>query len=208
MQEQARRKSGSAWTQLLIGVLVTPFSAVALFWGSSYGIAALSEGWHPVWFGDSSSAQVLVLNPDRSPDGFSVESTPVSLLAGYRAQNPGCTFLIPLDRKDEVQKRLETDLKLPTSTLEIKRLSAGEEEITLSFMDRADDSHGSRYKASKDGVQLESYRYAGDRDGIGIVLFAMFITFVIHVVGLGVLLGRAIFWWRRSRRVGAVTMQA
>lgn len=206
-QEQARRKSGSAWTQLLIGVLVTPFSAFALFWGSSYGIATLSEGWHPVWFGDSSSAQVLVLNPDRSPDGFSVQLTPVSILAGYRARNSGCTFLIPLDRKDEVQKRLETDLKLPTSTLEIERISEGEEEITLSFTDRADDSHGSRYRARKDGVQLESYRYAGDRDGIGIVLFVMLITFVTHVVGLGILFGRGIYWWRRSRRVSAVTVQ-
>lgn len=32
---------------------------------------------------------------------------------------------------------------------------------------------------------LESYRYAGDRDGIGIVLFAMLLGLRIHVVVLG-----------------------
>lgn len=206
MQEQVRRKSGSAWTQLFIAVLVTPFSARGLFWASTYGIAAISEGWHPVWFGDSSNAQVLVLNPDQSPDGFSVELTPISFLTSYRVAHPGCTFFIPVDRQDQVQRRLETNLKVSTSTLEIKKVSAGEEEITLWFMDRTDDSYGSRYRANKDGVQLESYRYAGDRDGIGIVLFAMFVTFAIHVLVLGFLLARAIYWWRRSRRVAAVTV--
>ena len=204
MQEHARVKSGSAWTHLLIAVLITPFSALALFWGASYVIAELDEGWHPVWFGDSSNAQIIVLNPDQSADGFTIELIPVSLVANYRAAHPVCTFLIPLDRKDQVQKRLETDLKVSWSTFEIKPISEAQEEITLFFMDRADDSHGARYKARKDTVELESYRYVADRGGIGIVLFAMFITFAVHVLVLGVLLGRAIYLWRRSRRARSV----
>lgn len=101
-----------------------------------------------------------------------------------------------MDGKDRVRERLESELKVSWSTFEIKPLAAGQEEVTLFFMDRADDSHGSRYKAGKDGVQLESYRYIGDRSGIGVVLFAMFVTFVIHALVLGGLLIRAIYAWR------------
>ena len=202
MQEHARVKSGSAWTHLLIAVLITPFSALALFWGATYAIAELDEGWHPVWFGDSSNAQIIVLNHDQSADGFTIELIPVSFVANYRAAHPECTFVIPVDRKDRVQKRLETDLKVSWSTFEIKPTSEGQEEITLFFMDRADDSHGSQYKATKERVDLERYRYVADRSGIGIVLFALFLTFVIHALLLGFLLVRAIYWWRRGRRAG------
>lgn len=201
MFEQARSKLGSPWTHLLIAVLVTPITAFTFFWASVYVIAELDEGWHPAWFGNSSNAEVVVLSPDQSSEGFSVELIPVSTAANYVAEHRGCTFLIPMERKEQVQERLRNDLKLSWTTFEINRLDNGQEEITLYFMDRADDSHGSRYKASKDGVQLESYRYVADRGGVGIVFFAMFITFVVHALVLGFLLIRAVDIWRRKRRL-------
>jgi hypothetical protein len=194
-------KFGSPWIHLLIAVVVTPISAYAVFWCSLHAMAKLDEGWHPTWLGDSSNAEIIVLTPDSSADGFSAQLIPVSTAANYAAEHPGCTFLIPIERKEQVQERLKNDRKLSWTSFDIKQVSAGQEEITLYFMDRTDDSHGSRYQASKDGVQLESYRYISDRGGIGIVFFAMFVSFFIHVFVLGFLLIRAVYLWRRKRRL-------
>ena len=206
MDGPVQRKAGSPWTPLLIAILATPVTGVVIFWTSLYGIAALSDSWHPVWFGDSSYAQIVVLNPADSQGSPSAELIAVSGAAAYSTSHPGCTFLIPIDRKDEVQERLKTDLKLSWFTFDIKPLADGQEEITLYFMDRTDDSHGSRYKASKDRVQLERYRYADDRGGIGVILFAMIFAFGIHVLVLGSLLVRAIYLWRKKRRLQDLAM--
>ena len=200
MPEETRSKLGSPWIHLLIAALVTPVTVYGIFRGSVYTIAQLDEGWHPAWWGNSSNAEIVVLNSDPSPEGFSVELIPVSTAATYAGEHRGSTFLIPIERKEQVQERLKNDLKLSWTTFEIDKVADGQEEITLYFMDRTDDSHGSRYKASKDGVQLESYRYVSDRGGVGIVLFAMFVTFFIHIFVLGFLLIRAVYIWRRKRR--------
>jgi hypothetical protein len=65
-------------------------------------------------------------------------------------------------------------------------------------MDRTDDSHGSRYQASKDRVLLESYRYVSDRGGGAVVLLAMLVTGAVHVLALGYFVTRAICRRRRK----------
>ena len=185
---------------LVIAAVVTPLTAYLVFWGSVNVIARLDEGWRPAWLGNSSNADVLVFTADSSLEGFTATIVPIFNADGYRAEHPGCTFLIPAGRKSQLQERLRNDLKLSWTTFEIKTLADGQEEITLDFMDRTDDSHGSRYKATNNKVELESYRYVSDRGGIGIILLAMFMSFAIHVLVLGFLLGRAIFIERRKVR--------
>jgi hypothetical protein len=195
------------WIWLLIALVALPIGSYIVFWASLYVIAGLSEGWHPAWFGDSSHAEIIVLVPDNSLDGFSSELIPVSSSREYLSSHPGSTFLIPMNRQDLVQERLKSNLKLSWTTFEIKRLSDGQEEITLYFMDRTDDSHGSRYRAMKDTVQLESYRYVSDRGGIGIVLMAMLVTLAFIVFILGCFVARAIYIRRKSRRCQITTQQ-
>lgn len=180
------------WMHFLIAIAVSPISAYGVFWISLYALAELSEGWHPAWFGDSSNAQIVVVVPDSSPEGFSVEMIPVSSVGGYTSSHREATFLVSADRQNQLKKRLENDLHLSWNTFEIKQIADGQQEITLYFMDRTDDSHGSRYKASKNSVQLESYRYISDRGGIGIVLMAMLASAAVQVIILGYFLIRAI----------------
>jgi hypothetical protein len=190
----------SSWPWLLIAFFALPISSYVVFRISLYAIAELAAGWHPAWFEDSSYADIIVLVPDNSPDGFSAELIPLSYAANYPSAHPGSTFLIPIDRQNLVQERLKTNLKLSWTTFEIKTLSDSQEQITLYFMDRTDDSHGSRYRATKDSVQLESYRYASDRGGIGIVLLAMMVTAAVDILVVGSFIVRAIYIRRKHRR--------
>ncbi len=184
--------TNSRWMHLLIAIAVSPISAYVVFWISLYVLAGLSEGWHPAWFGDSSNADVVAVVPDSSLEGFSAELIPVGSVTDYIASHREATFLIPNDKQNQLKKRLEEGNKLSWNTFEIKQVSDGQQEITLSFMDRTDDSHGSRYRASKDSVRLESYRYISDRGAMGIVLMAMLLSAGVHVVVLGYFLVRAI----------------
>jgi len=188
-------------------IVVLPISSYIVFWTSLFAIAELSEGWRPAWIGDSSYAEVVVLVPDQSPDGFSAELIPVSSAGTYVAAHPGSTFLIPIDiaRQNQIQERLKTDQKLSWTTFQTKRLSDNQEESTIDFMDRTDDSHGSRYRASKDKVELESYRYAADRGGMGILFLAMFVTLGVNVLLLGYFVVRAIFLCRKNARSQSTT---
>jgi hypothetical protein len=158
------------------------------------------EGWHPAWFGDSSDAEIIVLVPDHSPEGFAAELIPVSSAANYPSAHPGSTFLIPVDQQNQVQERLKTNLKLSWTTFEIKKLSDRQEQITLYFMDQTDDSHGSRYRASNDTVQLERYRNVADRGAVGILFLAVLVTLVVNVFVLGYFVVRAIHLRRKNRR--------
>jgi hypothetical protein len=187
------------WIWLVVALVALPIGSYIVFRVSLSSIAGLSEGWHPAWFGDSSYAEIIVLVPDNSVDGFSPELIPVSSSREYLSSHPGCTFLIPMNRQDLVQVRLKNNLKLSWTTFEIKSVSDGQEEITLYFMDRTDDSHGSRYRATKDTVQLESYRYVSDRGGIGIVLMAILVTLAFIVFVVGCFVARAIYIRRKSR---------
>jgi hypothetical protein len=203
--EKGRGKLSSPWTHLLIAVLIAPVTGVVVYWLSLYAIATWADSWQPVWLGDSSYAQIIVFSSDRST-GRSAEMIPVSNAANYAAADPGATFLIPVDRTEQIQEQLKADLKLSWLTFDVKPLADGQQEITIYFMDRTDDSYGSRYKASKDRVQLESYRYAADRGAIGVLFYAMVLTVGIHMLVLGFLLLRAIYVWRRQRRAIDVVM--
>jgi len=189
----------SPWMPLLIAVLIAPVSGVAVYWLSLYAIATFADSWQPVWLGDSSYSQIIVLAPDQSK-GPSAELIPVYNAANYAALRPGSSFLIPVDRKEQIQEQLKTDLKLSWLTFDVKPLAEGRQEITIYFMNRTDESYGSRYRASKDRVELERYRYAADRGAIGILVYAMILTVGIHMVVFAVLLVRAIYGRRRRRR--------
>jgi hypothetical protein len=186
------KTSNSRWIHFLIAIAVSPISGYVVFWLAFYGLAELTEGWHPAWFGDSSHAEVVVVLPDSSPEGFSAELIPLASVTDYSASHREATFLIPGDKQNQLKKRLQDDHKLSWNTFDIKQISDRQQEITLYFMDRTDDSQGSRYKATKNNVQLESYRYISDRGGMGIVLFAVLFSAGIHVVVLGYFLVRAV----------------
>lgn len=184
------------WMPWLCAILALPISTYVVFWMSFYVLADLDEGWRPTWIGNSSYADILVITPDNSTTGYSVELIPVSSAASYRALHRGATFLIPTDRQEELKKHLQDDLHLSWNAFDVKRISDGQQEVTLYFMDRTDDSHGSRYKAASDGVQLERYRYISDQGGIGIVLIAMLLTAAVHAIVLVYCVYRAV---RRGR---------
>ena len=190
--------STSLWIRLLGAILILPVSVYFVFWISLFAVAELVEGWHPAWFGDSSYSDVIVFLPGASAEGFSVELVPLSSTAHYVSAHPGSTFLIPIDRQAQVKQLLENNLKLSWNSFEIKQLAGGDEEISFYFMDRTDDSHGSRYQASKDRVLLESYRYVSDRGGGAVVLLAMLVTGTVHVLALGYFVTRAIYRRRRK----------
>lgn len=192
--------SASRWIRLLVAILILPVSVYFVFWISLFALADLVEGWHPAWLGDSSYADVIVFLPGASPEDFTVELVPLSSTAQYVSAHPGSTFLIPMDRQSQVKEFLEKNLKLSWNSFEIKQLPNSGQEISFYFMDRTDDSHGSRYKASKDRVQLESHRYVSDRGGVGILLLAMVLTAGVHILALGYFVARAIYR-RRKRRV-------
>jgi hypothetical protein len=92
----------SPWTWLIIVIFVLPISSYVVLWTSLYAIAETVEGWHAAWFGDSSAAEIIVLVPDHSPEGFSAELIPVSSAANYPSAHTGATFLIPIDQQNEV----------------------------------------------------------------------------------------------------------
>jgi hypothetical protein len=72
-------------------------------------------------------------------------------------------------------------------------------------MDRTDDSHGSRYRATKDSVQLEGYRYVSDRGGMGIMLLAMLVTLALDIFVVGFFVVRVIYRRRKNRYVEKAT---
>jgi hypothetical protein len=192
----------SRWIHLVIAIAVSPISAYVIFWMALYVAAGLSEGWHPAWFGDSSNADIVVVLPDSSREGFSAEMIPVSTVAEYTASHREAKFLISADRQNQLKKRFEDDLKLSWNSFEVKQISDGQQEITLYFMDRTNDSHGSRYKASKNSVELEGYRYISDRGGIGIVLIAVLVSAAVQIAILAYFLVRAIRDSRRTLKAG------
>jgi hypothetical protein len=188
------------WTRLLIAIAVLPFISYAVCRISIHAIAQLDEGWNPAWFGDSSSAKIIVLEPEDSPEGFRPELIPFSSAGDYPSTHPGSTFVIPSNQQNKVEERLKTNLNISWDTFEVKRLSDSQEQINFYFIDQADDCYGSRYRASKDRVRLERYRYVGDRDEMGIVLIAVLVTLAVNVVVLGYFVFRAIsLWWRNLR---------
>jgi len=192
-------KPRSPGTKLLIVLLLLPVTGYAVFWISLVSLASFIEGWHPSWFGEAPGTQVIVIAAGNPPEGGAVELVPYETAAAYVYAHRGSTFFVPIGQLNEVKEQLKARLKIPWITLEIKPLSDGNEEITLEYMDRTDDSHGVRYKATRDAVELRSSRYAGDRDGMGILLMAMGLTVLIHLVVIGYFAFRALYEWRYKR---------
>jgi hypothetical protein len=189
------------WTWLFIAVVILPFISYFVFWISLYAFGELLNGWIPAWFGDSSRAEIIVLAPDDSPEGFRPELITVSSAADYPSTHPGATFVIPRDRQNQVEERLKINLNLSWTTFEIKRLSDSQEQITWYYIyQESGDSSGSRYIASKDRVQLQSYRMEGDGGATGIGLLAWLVTLAVNVVVLGYFVLRAISLRRKNLR--------
>jgi hypothetical protein len=188
------------WTWLLTAIVVLPFTSYVVFWISIHVGTRLIEGWSPAWFGDSSAAEIIVLVPDNSIEGFRPELIPLATAGDYPSMHPGSTFVIGSDQQNQVEERLKTNLKISWVTFEITRLSDSQEQINFYYMDQADDCYGSRYRASKDRVQLERYRHVADRGAMGIVLNALLVTLAVNVVVLGYVVFRNISLWRKNLR--------
>jgi hypothetical protein len=95
-------------------------------------------------------------------------------------------------------------LKLAWLSLEVKQLPGGAQQISIEDMDRTDDTHGTRYEASKDGVRLIRYRFVGDRDAMGVLLAAMVLSFLLNVIALICVGGWFIYRWRKGSRGAAM----
>jgi hypothetical protein len=192
-------KPRSPGTKLLFVLLLLPVTGYAVFWISLVSLASFFEGWHPSWLGEAPGTQVVVMAAGSPLEGGVVKLVPYATATAYVSAHPGSTFLIPIERVNEVKEQLTASLKIPSITLEVKPLRDGREEITLEYMDRADDSYGIRYKATRNAVELRSSRYAGDRDGIGVLLIAMGLTVLLHLMVIGYFAFRALYEWRRKR---------
>jgi len=192
--------SRSLWIWLLVTILFLPIGSYIVFRVSLYAIAEWAEGWHSATSAESSNAEIIVLIPDNSLEGFSAELIPLSSARDYPSEHPGSTFLIPMGRQNLIKDRLQTSQNLSWTTFDINQRSDSQEQITLDFMDRTDDTHGSRYIATKDGVQLESCRYVSDRGGIGILFLAMVVTLGFDVLVLGFVVARVIYVRRKRLR--------
>ena len=94
-------------------------------------------------------------------------------------------------RQKEVEEQLRP--KLASLSLEVKQLPGGAQQILIEDMDRTDDSHGTRYEATKDGVRLIRYRFVGDRDAMGVVLAAMVLSVLLNGIALVCVAGLFIY---------------
>jgi hypothetical protein len=104
-------------------------------------------------------------------------------------------------REKEVEERLRP--KLASLSLDVKQLPSGAQQISIEDVDRTDDTHGTHYEASKDGVRLIRYRFVGDRDAMGVLLAAMVLSFLLNLIALVCVAGWFIYRWRKGSR-GAV----
>jgi hypothetical protein len=190
---------------------------------SVFGLALSfwDEAWRTAWMGDGAGAEAIVILPADGPPGFSAELVPFSMVKDFAARHAGATFLVPRSqqgtgqqsqqqgqpqdalRQKEVEEQLRP--KLASLSLDVKQLPSGAQQISIEDMDRTDDSHGTRYEASKDGVRLIRYRFAGNRDAMGVVLAAMVLSFLLNVFALVCVGGWFIYQWRKgSQSAGAV----
>jgi hypothetical protein len=214
------------WQRLLVALILFPVGFFVVFWSSTFLLAQWDEAWRPAWMGDGVGAEVIVILPADGPPGFSAELVPFSMAKDFAARHPGATFLIPRSqqgagqqstgqqsqqqgqpqdalRQKEVEEQLRP--KLASLSLDVKQLPGGAQQISIEDMDRTDDTHGTRYEASKDGVRLLRYRFVGDRDAMGVVLAAMVLSFLLNGIALVSVAGWFIYRWRKgSQSVGAV----
>ena len=213
------------WRRLLVALILFPVSFSVVFWASTFLLAQWDEAWRPAWMGNGAGAEAIVILPADTPPGFSAELVPFSLAKDFAANHPGATFLIPRSeqgaeqqstgqqnmgqqgpqqdmlREKEVEEQLRP--KLASLSLDVKQLPSGAQQISIEDMDRTDDTHGTRYEASKDGVRLIRYRFVGDRDAMGVLLAAMGLSFLLNLVALVCVAGWFIYRWRKGSR-GAV----
>jgi hypothetical protein len=219
------------WQRLLVALILFPISFFVVFWSSTFLLAQWDEAWRPAWMGDGVGAEAIVILPADGPPGFSAELIPFSIVKDFAARHAGATFLIPRSRQGAGQqstgqqstaqqsqpqgqpqdalrqKEVEEQLrpKLASLSLDVKQLPGGAQQISIEDMDRTDDTHGTRYEASKDGVRLLRYRFVGDRDAMGVVLAAMVLSFLLNGIALVSVAGWFIYRWRKgSQSVGAV----
>ena len=203
------------WERLLVTLILLPVSFFVVFWTSTFLLAHWDEAWRPAWLGDGAGAEAIVILPADAPLGFSAELVPFSMAKDFVANHPGATFLIPrseqgtdqqAQQQDTLQqKEVEEQLrsKLAWLSLDVTQLPGGAQQISIEDMNRADDTHGTRYLASKDGVRLIRYRYVGDRDAMGVVLAAVALSFLLNLIALVCVCGWFIYRWRKGSQPGA-----
>jgi hypothetical protein len=220
------------WERLLVTLILLPVSFFVVFWASAFLLAQWDEAWRPAWMGDGAGAEAIVILPADAPPGFSAELVPFSMAKDFVATHPGATFLIPRSeqsadqqstgqqmgqqnreqqggpqgalRQKEVEEQLRS--KLAQLSLDVKQLPSRAQQISIEDMDRTDDTHGTRYEASKDGVRLIRYRFVGDRDAMGVVLAAMVLSVLLNGIALVCVGGWFIYRWHKGSR-GPVTAE-
>jgi hypothetical protein len=206
------------WERLLVTLILLPVSFFVVFWASAFLLAQWDEAWRPAWMGDGAGAEAIVILPADAPPGFSAELVPFSMAKDFAASHPGATFLIPRSeqstdqparqhdtlRQKEVEEQLRS--KLAWLSLDVKQLPGNAQQISIEDMDRTDDTHGTRYEASKERVRLIRYRFVGDRDAMGVVLAAMVLSFLLNMIALVCVGGWFIYRWRKGPQHG-VTVQ-
>jgi hypothetical protein len=204
------------WQRLLVALILFPIGFFVVFWSSTFLLAQWDEAWRPAWMGAGVGAEAIVILPADGPPGFSAELVPFSMVKDFAARHSGATFLIPRSQQggdqqgqpqDALrQKEVEDQLrpKLASLSLDVKQLPGGTQQISIEDMDRTDDSHGTRYEATKDGVRLIRYRFVGDRDAMGVMLAAMVLSFLVNVIALVCVAGWFIYQWRKGSRRDAM----
>jgi hypothetical protein len=213
------------WQRLLVALILFPIGFFVVFWASTFLLAQWDEAWRPAWMGDGVGAEAIVILPADAPPGFSAELVPFSMVKDFVARHPGSTLLIPrsqlsADRQSTDQqgqqqdtlwqKEVEDQLRpqLAWLSLDVKQLPGGAQQISIEDMNRADDTHGTRYEASKEGVRLIRYRFVGDRDAMGVVLAAMVLSFLLNASALVCAAGWFIYRWRKGPRRAAMADSA
>jgi hypothetical protein len=204
------------WERLLVTLILFPISFFVVFWTSTFLLAQWDEAWRPAWMGDGAGAEAIVILPAEMPPGFSAELVPFSMAKDFTANHPGSTFLIPRSQQSTDQEAQQQDTlrqkevedqlrpKLAWLSLQVKQLPGGTQQISIEDMNRADDTHGTRYEASKEGARLIRYRFVGDRDAMGVVLAAMVLSVLLNVIALVCVAGWFIYRWRKGSRRAAM----
>ena len=185
------------WKRLLAVLLVLPISLYGTFWAFTLLLTWWDEAWRPAWIGDGRGAEAIAILPTGTAGGFSAELIPFSFAKTFASKHTQCTFLIPVDRRNEVLNELKTKQGLPWLSLQVTQLTEGKQEVLIEDMDRTDDTHGTRYEASRADVILRSSRFIGDRDAMGVLLVAMALSAIVNFTALAVLAGLAIHRWRK-----------
>jgi hypothetical protein len=174
------------WRSILWMVAALPLSLYLVFRMSLSVIGMLDNAWWPIWLGDGARyAEVVAILPGPPLHPFLAEIIPLSEVNTFVREHPDCTFLIPPGHEQEISVQLENNVAWVR--LEVKDRLEGRQMITFEDMNRADDSLGTQYEATRTEVRVKYVHFVGDREIMGAVLNAGLLTALIHIVALSYL---------------------